>query len=67
MDANSAATGDQAFSFIGMAAFTKAGQLRYEKADSSTYIFLNTDADGAAEAVIKLNGAIDLAKGWFVL
>jgi hypothetical protein len=67
VDANAKARGDQAFSFIGEAAFTKAGQVRYETARSYTYVSLNTDADAAAEAVIKLKGSFDLVKGWFVL
>ena len=61
------ARGDQAFTFIGEATFTKAGEVRYEKVGSYTYVYLNTDADAAAEAVIELGGAIDLSKGWFVL
>jgi hypothetical protein len=30
-------------------------------------VYLNTDSDKAAEAVIKLKGAMDLQKGWFLL
>ena len=58
---------DQKFAFIGKEAFTKAGQVRYEKTKKETFVYLNTDNDKAAEAVIKLKGAIDLSKGWFVL
>nr|WP_281408843.1 cadherin domain-containing protein [Microvirga arsenatis] len=67
IDADVKKKGDQAFSFIGKTDFTKAGQVRYEKAGKDTYVYLNTDSDKAAEAVIKLKGAIDLQKGWFVL
>lgn len=67
VDANIKKSGDQAFSFIGTKAFTKAGQVRYEKTKKETYVYLNTDNDKAAEAVIKLKGSIDLQKGWFVL
>ena len=67
VDANVKVRGDQAFRFIGEAEFTKAGQVRYEKAGSYTYVYLNTDTDAAAEAVIRLKGAMDLSKGWFVL
>ena len=42
-------------------------QVRYEKTKKETFVYLNTDSDKAAEAVIKLKGAIDLSKGWFVL
>jgi hypothetical protein len=67
IDADTKKKGDQAFSFIGTSDFTKAGQVRYEKAKGETYVYLNTDSDKSAEGVIKLKGAIDLQKGWFVL
>ncbi|MBM6579823.1 PD40 domain-containing protein [Microvirga sp. BT689] len=68
VDANTKKRGDQKFSFIGDdEAFTAAGQVRYERTKGYTYVYLNTDSDKAAEAVIKLKGALDLSKGWFVL
>jgi hypothetical protein len=67
VDANTKKSGDQNFSFIGTKAFSKEGQVRYEKAKGYTYVYLNTDSDKAAEAVIKLKDAITLSKGWFVL
>ena len=67
VDANTLLPGDQSFAFIGMSAFSHAGQVRYEKTRSSTYVFLNTDGDAAAEAVIKLKLGMDAVKGWFVL
>jgi Ca2+-binding RTX toxin-like protein len=67
VDANARTVRDDPFSFIGTGAFTKAGQVRYEKAGTYTYVYLNTDADASAEAVIKLKGAMDLSKGWFIL
>ncbi|MGF9764717.1 hypothetical protein AAII07_57540 [Microvirga sp. 0TCS3.31] len=67
VDANTKKSGDQNFSFIGTKAFSKAGEVRYEKTKGYTYVYLNTDADKSAEAVIKLKGSIDLSKGWFVL
>jgi Ca2+-binding RTX toxin-like protein len=67
IDADTKKKGDQAFSFIGKEAFTKAGQVRFEKTSKETYVYLNTDSDKSAEAVIKLKGAFDLQKGWFVL
>ncbi|WP_262296663.1 hypothetical protein [Microvirga sesbaniae] len=67
VDANTKRAGDQAFSFIGTKAFSKAGQVRTETVKGATYVLLNTDSDKAAEAVIKLKGALDLHKGWFVL
>ncbi|MEE1609735.1 hypothetical protein [Microvirga sp. CF3016] len=67
IDANTRKSGDQKFSFIGPKGFSKAGELRVEKTKSATYVYLNTDNDKSAEAVIKLKGALDLQKGWFVL
>ena len=62
VDADTRKRGDQRFSFIGKEGFTKAGQVRYEKTKKETFVYLNTDNDKAAEAVIKLKGAIDLRK-----
>jgi Ca2+-binding RTX toxin-like protein len=67
IDGNTKKKGDQGFSFIGKGDFTKAGQLRYEKVKKETYVYLNTDNDKSAEAVIRLKGALDLQKGWFFL
>ncbi|MBM6583129.1 cadherin-like domain-containing protein [Microvirga sp. BT689] len=67
IDTDTKKKGDQAFSFIGKDAFTKAGQVRYEKSGKDTYVYLNTDSDKTAEGVIKLKGAMDFSKGWFVL
>ncbi len=67
IDANTKKGGDQKFSFIGTKAFSKAGEVRYEKEKGYTYVYLNTDNDKAAEAVLKIKGAMTLQKGWFVL
>jgi Ca2+-binding RTX toxin-like protein len=67
IDSNVAKAGNQAFSFIGAKAFTKAGQLRYEKTSKETYVLFNTDADKAAEGTIRLKGMTDLQKTWFIL
>jgi Tol biopolymer transport system component len=68
MDANTRKRGDQKFSFIGDdKSFSKAGEVRFEKTKGATYVYLNTDNDRAAEAVIKLKGALELQKSWFVL
>ncbi len=67
IDANSKKAGDQKFAFIGTKPFTKAGQVRYEKMASDTYVYFNTDNDKAAEGVIRLKGVFDLQKTWFVL
>ncbi|WP_157961358.1 M10 family metallopeptidase C-terminal domain-containing protein [Microvirga flavescens] len=68
IDANTTRRGDQKFTFIGDAkTFSKAGEVRFEKTASYTYVYLNTDNDASAEAVIKLKGSFDVSKSWFVL
>jgi len=68
IDARYAAAGDQAFAFIGTAAFHgKAGELRYEKKASDTYIYADANGDGKADFSIHLDDAVTLAKGYFVL
>jgi Ca2+-binding RTX toxin-like protein len=68
IDASTKKKGNQKFAFIGDEdSFTKAGQVRFEKFKSTTYVYLNTDNDGAAEGVIKLKGSLDMQKSWFVL
>jgi Ca2+-binding RTX toxin-like protein len=67
IDANTKRGGDQNFSFIGTKAFSKAGEARYEKAKGYTYVYLNTDNDKSAEAVLKLKGVMTLQKSWFLL
>jgi len=68
IDANTGAGGDQNFSFIGAAAFTGvAGQLRYLQAGGNTFVEGDTDGDGNADFVIRLDGLHTLAAGDFVL
>lgn len=67
IDANSEIDGDQGFRFVGTHTFTDAGQVRNVKTATDTYVYLNTDSDTTAEAVVHLNGSISLTKAWFVL
>ncbi|WP_201859808.1 hypothetical protein [Microvirga soli] len=68
VDANTKKRGDQKFSFIGDDKnFSKAGEVRFEKTKSATYVYLNTDNDRSAEGVIKIKGSLELQKSWFVL
>jgi len=61
IDANELKTGDQAFAFIGTAAFSSTdatGQLRF---DAATHILYgSTDKDSAAEFAIQLTGVVSL-------
>ncbi len=60
IDANSLAAGNQAFAYIGGAAFTAAGQLRY----AGGILSGSTDADAAVEFEIQLIGTPLLVVGW---
>lgn len=61
IDANSLVSGNQAFTWIGGAAFTAAGQLRYNT--TTGLLQGSTDGDAAAEFEIQLVGAPALTVG----
>jgi Ca2+-binding RTX toxin-like protein len=68
IDANTAAAGDQAFSFIGSGAFThQAGQLRATVSGGVTTIAGDINGDGVSDFHIQLTGAIGLVAVDFVL
>jgi Ca2+-binding RTX toxin-like protein len=68
IDANTGAAGNQAFSFIGTAAYTGvAGQLRYHSDGAVTTIAGDVNGDGVSDFHIQLTGAIGLVAGDFVL
>jgi RTX calcium-binding nonapeptide repeat (4 copies)/Cadherin domain len=68
IDANVGKSGNQAFSFIGTKDFTgKAGQLRYEKGKSDTYVYGDVDGDKVADFSIHLDDAVTLTKAYFIL
>ena len=57
IDANSSAAGDQAFSFIGNAAFGHhAGELRYYQQSGVTYVAGDTNGDGVADFAVRIDG-----------
>jgi Ca2+-binding RTX toxin-like protein len=66
IDADTSTSRDDAFTFVGTAEFTGAGQVRYQKSSTDTWILLNTDADSSPEAVIRLKGAMDISEGWLL-
>ena len=68
VDADVLSDGDQSFSFIGTGAFTHtAGELRYEKVSGDTYLSGDTNGDGIADFMIKLDGLHTLQPTDFVL
>lgn len=68
IDANSATAKNDAFSFIGTKAFSgTAGEVRFEKKASDTFIYADVNGDKTADFAIHLDDAVSLIKGYFVL
>ncbi len=60
--------GNQAFTFIGDDAFSgKAGELRYQKAASDTYVYADVNGDRKADFAIHFDDALSFSKGHFLL
>lgn len=68
VDADGTAEGDQIFAFIGTSAFTQTpGELRYEQSGSNTFVYGDTDGDGTADFMIRLDGSHSLVGADFIL
>lgn len=68
IDANTGLAGDQGFSFIGTGAFTHAaGELRTFQAGGVTYLQGDTNGDGAADFLIRIDGLHTLQTSDFVI
>lgn len=68
MDANSTRSGNQEFDFIGTKAFSgDAGELRFEKKASDTYIYGDLNGDRKADFMIHLDDAVTLKEDMFIL
>ena len=68
IDANIFAGGDQAFTFIGQAAFSGTpGEINYFHENGNTFIQLQTGNSPDVEAVIQLDGILDPQANWFFL
>ncbi|MDB5430608.1 MAG: outer rane adhesin like protein [Caulobacter sp.] len=62
VDANSVVAGDQAFAFIGTAAFSHAaGELRYVVSGGTATLQGDVDGDGLADLVVRLTGVSTLS------
>ena len=60
--------GDEAFSFIGTAAFDGiAGQLRYQQVGGNTQLMGDVNGDGVADFIIRIDGLHALTAGNFTL
>ena len=68
MDAQIGVSGNQAFNFIGNAAFSgAAGELRYMYDGTGTFVQADVDGDGVADMQIAFTGSVALAASDFVL
>lgn len=68
IDANSAATGDQAFRFVGSAAFSgNAGDLRYQVVQGQTYVSGDVNGDRIADFTIHFDDPLAIARDHFFL
>jgi hypothetical protein len=68
IDANEAVSGNQAFTFIGSAAFSNvAGQLRYSTSGGVTLVSGDVNGDGVADFQIELTGTLAPIASDFVL
>lgn len=68
IDAKAGTAANDAFTFIGTAAFTKkAGELRFEKVGADSVVHADTNGDGAADFSIVLKGIGALAANDFNL
>ncbi|MCJ8052837.1 protease [Shinella curvata] len=68
IDANIGKSGNQAFSFIDTAKFSKkAGELRYEKTKANTFVYGDVNGDGTADFVLHIDAVLSLKPGDFLL
>ena len=67
-DAKDNETGLQDFSYIGSSKFTgKAGELRFEKVGTKTYVYADTNGDKTADFAINFDNSVNFQKDYFVL
>ena len=68
IDANTAEAGDQAFAFVGSAAFSgRAGELRFTHLNGETLLLGDTNGDAAADLYIRMSDTQTLVQGDFML
>ncbi|QUJ76024.1 M10 family metallopeptidase C-terminal domain-containing protein [Sulfitobacter albidus] len=67
IDANTAVAGNQAFTFVGGAAFSAAGDLRFVTNGTNGFVLGDTDGDGGIDMNILLLGVTSVTAGDFIL
>jgi len=68
IDANTGLDGNQAFAFVGAGAFTgTAGELRAEQIDGNSFVQGDTNGDGVADFMIRVDGLQTLTGSDFIL
>ena len=67
IDANSAIAGNQAFTFVGPAAFGSAGDLRFVTNGTDGFVIGDVDGNGSIDLNILLLGVTSMGLGDFVL
>lgn len=67
IDAIADVAGDQAFTLVKTAFTGTAGELRYYKGTSDTYIYGDVNGDMVTDIKIRLDGAVTLTKDYFIL
>ena len=68
IDADTGLAENQSFNFIGTGAFTNtAGELRYQQVSGNTFVYGDTNGDGAADFAIRLNGTHTVTADYFLL
>lgn len=68
IDSDVSATGDQPFTFVGNASFTKtAGEIRFEARDAGVVLEGDSDGDGIADLQIRLDGATEVIAADLIL
>jgi Ca2+-binding RTX toxin-like protein len=67
LDAAAGTAGNQAFTFIGGAAFSAEGQVQVTQSGGNTFVSLNTTGTSGAEMMFRLDGLIAATGADFVL
>jgi Ca2+-binding RTX toxin-like protein len=67
MDANALLPGDQAWTFIGIADYTAAGQIRVVSDGIDTYLAFSNDDSSDNDGAVRIVGLHNVDAGWFVL